>query len=119
MNAERPVMIYELREYVAVPGQREAVHRRFAEGTLALFEKHGLDVAGYWADEHDGDRIVYLMRFADEETRRQKWAAFQGDQDWKALKTASEANGPIVVEMLSRTLTSPAYWPHDTARETP
>ena len=54
-------MIYELREYVAVPGKREAVHRRFAEGTLALFEKHGLDVVG---------------------------------------------------------LTSPAYWPHDTVRET-
>jgi hypothetical protein len=111
-------MIYELREYVAVPGAREAVHARFAEGTLALFEKHGLDVVGFWTDEHDADRIVYLMRFADDETRRATWAAFQDDPDWKALKAASEANGPIVAEMHSRTLTSPEYWRHDTARVT-
>ncbi|SEB59060.1 NIPSNAP family protein [Streptomyces melanosporofaciens] len=112
-------MIYELREYVAAPGRADALHLRFAEGTLSLFDKHRLDTVGFWTDREDAGRIVYLLRFPDEETRVQRWAAFQSDPDWKQLKAASETGGPIVAEMRSLSLTSPAYWLHETTRELP
>lgn len=108
-------MIYELREYLAVEGRAAELHRRFAEHTLGLFERHGLEVTGFWTDTGDDGRIVYLLRFPDDETRKRAWAAFGADPGWKAVKAASEANGPIVAEMNSTILTSPEYWTRETA----
>jgi hypothetical protein len=107
-------MIYELREYLAADGRSEALHRRFADHTLGLFERHGLEVAGFWADTADDGKLVYLLRFPDEETRRAAWSAFQSDVDWQRVKADSEADGPIVTEMRSTLLTNPPYWPYDT-----
>jgi heme-degrading monooxygenase HmoA len=103
-------MIYELREYVATPGAAEALHARFADHTLGLFEKHGLEVLGVWTDPADADRIVYLLRFADEQARDQAWAAFKGDPNWQAVKAASETAGPLLAEQHSRTLIGAPYW---------
>lgn len=139
-------MIYELREYVAAPGKTEALHRRFAEGTLALFAKHGITVVGFWTTAADGppstdgdgdgdsdaggngggdggdgpgSRIVYVVRFADEAAQEQAWAAFQGDPEWQRLKSSTETGGPLAARMTSSTLTAPAYWPYDTTVERP
>ncbi|WP_329445691.1 NIPSNAP family protein [Streptomyces canus] len=112
-------MIYELREYLAAPGRGDALHRRFAQSTFPLFDRHGLEVTGFWTDREDPDRIVYLLRFPDEETRRQCWAGFQEDPDWREVRSATEADGAIVAEMSSTILTRPAYWGHETVRESP
>jgi hypothetical protein len=72
-------MIYELREYVAHETAVQQVHDRFAEVTLPLFERHGLDVVGFWVDEQDPTRILYLLAFADADAQAAAWAAFQGD----------------------------------------
>lgn len=110
-------MIYELREYVAVPGKSKELHARFADDTLALFAKHGLPVVGFWADADDDARIVYLLRFDDAEAQQRAWAAFGADPQWTAVKASSEAAGPIVERMHSTTLASPAYWGHETTLE--
>lgn len=131
-------MIYELREYVAAPGKTEALHSRFAEGTLALFAKHGITVVGFWTTTADGppstngngdggageadgpgSRIVYVVRFADEAAQQQAWAAFQGDPEWQRLKSSTETDGPLAARMTSSTLTTTAYWPYDTTVERP
>lgn len=104
-------MIYELREYVATPGSAEKLHARFADHTFGLFARHGIEVAGFWTDADDDARIVYLLRFADEEAKKQAWAGFQGDPEWKQVKADSEAAGPIVAEMTSRLLVTAPYWP--------
>jgi hypothetical protein len=103
-------MIYELREYVAASGAAERLHLRFADSTLDLFARHGLDVVGFWHDEADPGRIVYLLRFADEAERARAWAGFRADEDWKRVKRESEADGPLVAEMAGRVLVSPGYW---------
>jgi hypothetical protein len=110
-------MIYELREYVAAPGRSDALHTRFAEVTLPLFDEHGLDVAGFWTDSADDGRIVYLLRFDSAEAQEKAWAAFQGDPRWAAAKAASETDGPLAAEMHSTTLARAPYWPHETAAE--
>lgn len=110
-------MIYELREYRAVEGRDADLHDRFANHTFGLFERHGLPVVGYWIDPADQTRIVYLLRFPDQDTRDRAWSAFGADPEWKSVKAASEANGPIVAEISSTILTNPDYWPHETTSE--
>ena len=108
-------MIYELREYVAAPGRSAQLHNRFRDHVLDLFVRHQLDVVGYWSEADDDHRIVYLLRFVDDAARVAAWAAFQADPEWSSVKSRSEAQGPIVVEMTSRTLIQPPYWAARTA----
>lgn len=102
-------MIYELRTYKAVPGNADKMHRRFADHTLALFERHGIAVDGLWTAQDDPGTVVYIVRFASEEARKASWAAFQADEDWQRVKSESEADGPIVESMESLVLTPAAY----------
>jgi hypothetical protein len=103
-------VIYELREYTAAPGCAARLHDRFRNHVLQLFQRHGLDPAGFWTDAADPDRVLYLLRFPDEETRTAAWAAFRADPEWQTVKAESEAAGPIVAEMTSRMLGQPPYW---------
>lgn len=110
-------MIYELREYVAHDEAVHQVHDRFAAVTLPLFERHGLDVVGFWVDQQDARRILYLLRFEDADGQASAWAAFQNDDAWKRAKADSEADGPIVAQMTSRTLEPVSYWPSGASNE--
>ncbi|GEL26295.1 hypothetical protein PSU4_52490 [Pseudonocardia sulfidoxydans NBRC 16205] len=103
-------MIYELREYVAHENAVEQLHARFADHTLSLFAEHGIEPLGFWTDRDDPARIVYLLRFDDAAAQRRAWAAFQDDPRWQQVKKASEKDGPIVADMLSRTLEPVSYW---------
>ncbi len=107
-------MIYELREYVAAPRAADRLHARFSEHTLDLFRRHGLDVRGIWSDPDDARRIVYLLRFADEQARDTAWAAFMNDPEWQAVKAASETDGPLLAEQHRRTLLGVPYWKEET-----
>lgn len=105
-------MIYELREYVAHDHTADRVHDRFQKATIPLFERHGLELMGFWVDAGDPRRIVYLLRFEDEQAQRRAWEGFQRDPEWKDAKQASETDGPIVAEMNSRNLLEVPYWPN-------
>lgn len=104
-------MIHELREYVAHPGAAQRLHDRFRDVTLPLFRRHGLEVVGFGVDRDDPSRIQYLLRFDDSDAQRRAWSDFQNDPQWIRAKQASEAAGPIVASMCSRTLDSVSYWP--------
>lgn len=103
-------MIYELREYTAVPGAAEALNERFARDTLDIFVSNGIHVLGFWHEAGDPGRIVYLAAFADEQERSNAWARFKADETWQRVKAESEAGGPIVAEQNSRVLEAPDYW---------
>ena len=108
-------MLFELREYIAEPGRAADLHARFADHTMALFAKHGMAVTGFWTDAKDDGRIIYLLRFADEDAKEAAWAAFKADPEWQRVKAASEENGPIVAKILSTTLAAVPYWPGEQA----
>jgi hypothetical protein len=109
-------MIYELREYLAADGRGADLHRRFADHTLALFDRHDIPVAGYWTDQENPDRIIYLLRFPDKESRDRAWTAFGDDPEWQSVKQASETDGPITARVNSTLLVNPDYWRSDTVR---
>jgi NIPSNAP len=88
-------VIYEYRSYQAVPGRLGDVDARFRDLTIKIFERLGIQTAGFFTAT-DPDRLVYLLRWADTAERDVKWKQFLADPEWKAGKAASEASGPIV-----------------------
>lgn len=102
-------MVYEWRSYDVVPGREEAGHRRFADHTCALFDKHGIKVYGFWQPEGDPLKIYYLCLFESEQARKDAWASFQADPEWKRVKAESEADGPIFSAQSSVRLIPTSY----------
>ena len=78
-------MIYELRTYEAVTGRMPALHKRFAETTLALFAKHGIKVVGFWTSDIGGasNELVYMLAYESLADREQRWSAFAADPEWQ------------------------------------
>ena len=106
------VMIYELRIYEIVPGRMAAIHERFANHTMRIFERMGIEVVGFWQEVVGrSHRIVYITRFADMGEHAAKWQAFAADPEWREVKGSTEADGPIVARVISSFMTPTAYSP--------
>jgi hypothetical protein len=107
-------MIYELRTYWAAPGKLDQLHSRFRALTLAVFARHGIQLIGMWTPAQptveSGD-LVYLLAFPDQAERAARWRAFDEDAEWQAGETASEVDGPLVVQVTSTVLTPTDYSP--------
>jgi hypothetical protein len=90
---------YEMRVYYAAPGKLDAMHARFRNHTVHLFEKHGIKNIGYWVPlENNESKLVYLLAYPNREAREMSWKAFIADPEWKAAKQESERNGPLVAK---------------------
>ena len=104
-------MIYELRFYHAIPGRVEALHARFRDHTLRLFQRHGIEVVGFWVPDHDEAQLVYLLRFADRDAMQRAWGGFKNDPEWQARKAESERDGALVAKQESWVMEATDYSP--------
>ena len=96
-------MYYELRTYIAGPGKLAALQQRFRDYTLALFEKHRINVVGFWLpDEPANDKLIYLVSFPDKASAEASWQAFRNDPEWQAAKARTEENGVLAAEVISQ-----------------
>lgn len=96
-TSEPDTRVFELRVYHTNPGKLDALHARFRDHTLVLFEKHGMEHIGYWTPvDGDGETLVYLIAFADKAAKEQAWNDFLGDPDWTAAYKESIKNGNLV-----------------------
>ncbi len=97
--------IFELRTYYAEPGRFEELSDRFRNGSVALFEKHGMQVLGFWVTtDNEGsepDKLIYLLAFPDRSAADASWAGFRADPDWLSLREKTEANGSLVAKIES------------------
>ena len=96
-------MIYEMRVYRCVPGRLPDLLKRFEGTTLGIWARHGIRQAGFWTTlvgESNQD-LTYLLAWESLADREKKWAAFQGDPEWIEKRAASEANGPIVANIVN------------------
>lgn len=97
-------MLHELKHYVATPGNGAALRTRFANVTMPIFARLGIEVLHRWEDPSDADGFYYLVGFADEAASTAAWAAFGADAEWKAAKAASEVNGPLLASQSTTVL---------------
>ena len=106
-------MIYELRTYLPAPNRMDDLLNRFQTFAMDLFKKHGLEVVGFWTagESEDSTKIVYLLRFPDEQSREAAWNAFKSDPQWKSIKEQSEAKGPLVESISEEILMPTAFSP--------
>lgn len=100
-------MIYELRIYTCLPGKMADLQRRFEDHTLKLWDRHGIEQAGFWttAIGSSNNDLTYMLRWNSMAERETKWTAFATDPDWVAARNASEANGPLIANASSQFLT--------------
>ncbi len=98
-GAQRSTRVYELRTYTTLPGRLPALHKRFAEHTLALFAKHGMRNEQYFTPTDTTKAkttLIYLLSHESEEAANRSWKSFRADPAWIAARDASEADGTIL-----------------------
>ena len=105
--------IYELRTYTTLPGRLPALHKRFAEHTMKLFEKHGIRNEMYWApidDARKDNTLIYLLSHESKEAADRNWEAFYADPEWIRVRDASEADGKILAKPPERVFMTLTYF---------
>ena len=106
--------VYELRVYHANPGKLEALHARFRDHTCKLFQKHGIELVGFWTPaqgEEATNTLYYIIAFPDAEAQKKAWQAFKEDPDWIKAKADSEKEGVLVKKVDSTNLKPTDYSP--------
>ncbi|MBK7926807.1 MAG: NIPSNAP family protein [Bryobacterales bacterium] len=106
--------VYELRTYTAAPGKIEALHARFRNHTLKLFEKHGMKNVAYWAPSDDplkANTLIYVVAHESREAAKKSWDAFRVDPEWIKARDASEVNGKLTAKVESVYMEATDYSP--------
>jgi NIPSNAP len=107
--------VYELRAYHANPGKLDALHARFRDHTCKLFQKHGMELIGFWTPMDDkngkGSTLYYILAFPDRDSAKKSWDAFRADPDWMKAKADSEKDGALVGKVESTFLDETDYTP--------
>ena len=113
-NEVKSPRFFELRIYTAHEGKLEALHQRFREHTNRLFQKHGMELVGYWTPV-DGDEakntLIYVLAYESREARDRAWEAFKADPQWIKAYEASHKDGPLVLKVESKFMNATDYSP--------
>lgn len=105
---------FEMRTYTTNPGKLDALNARFRDHTNRLFQKHGIDLVGYWVPtdpERSKDTLVYILGYPDKDAREKAWKDFQADPEWQKAKAESEKDGVLVKKVDSVFMTPTDYSP--------
>jgi hypothetical protein len=106
--------VFELRTYTTHPGKLDALHTRFRNHTVKLFEKHGMTNVVYTTPMDapaSENTLIYLLAHKSREAGKASFEAFRKDPDWVKVRKESEAPGPIVIKVDSVFLTPTDYSP--------
>jgi hypothetical protein len=101
---------YELRQYKALPGQREAFIRLMEEEIVPFQVRLGMVITGMFRGETDDTAFIWLRRFESEEQRVALYKAVYDTAYWKETiapkVTATLDRSAIVVTRILPTATS-------------
>ncbi len=106
--------VFEIRTYYTFPGRLEALHKRFREHTMKMFEKHGMTNVAYWTPQDSpgkDDTLVYVISHESREAAKRNWAEFSADPEWQKIAADSQKDGKIVERVESVFLDATDYSP--------
>ena len=107
-NTAKDSRCFELRTYTVREGSSaDVLHARFRQRTIALFQKHGMTVVGFWQPVARLDQLVYILAYRDAAARDSAWSAFSADPDW--VKTRTEMQ--VTVDVKSTFMVATDYSP--------
>lgn len=93
--------VYELRTYTTNPGRLPALHKRFAEHTMEIFERHGMHNVMYWTPIDSAlkdNTLIYVISHASRAQADANWKAFLEDPEWIKVRDASQVDGTILAK---------------------
>lgn len=98
---DKPSYVYELRTYTTLPGRLPALHARFKNHTIKLFEKYGMKNVIYLTPmDNEGkpvdNKLVYLLAHKSQAAAKVSFDEFRKDPEWQAARDASEKDGKIL-----------------------
>ena len=96
--------VFELRTYTTLPGRLDALHARFADHTMRLFEKHGMTNIGYFSPQDERlaeNTLIYILAHDSREAAQASWQAFVADPEWQQVSEASQRDGKIIEKLES------------------
>jgi NIPSNAP len=108
------VRVFEIRTYHTFPGRLDALHKRFREHTMKMFEKHGMTNVAYWTPQDSpasATTLVYVVSHASREQAKANWAAFIADPQWQKIAADSQKDGKIIERIESVYLDATDYSP--------
>lgn len=109
---DKDAKVYEMRTYYAPPGKLDALHARFKNHTMKLFDKHGITNVAYFAPiDNKDNKLVYFLSYPSKDARDKSWKAFQADPDWKKAFADSVKGGKLVDKVEQRFLVPTGYSP--------
>ena len=91
---------YELRVYTAQPGKRDALAKRFADRTAAIYARHGITNVGYWIPQQSDpdlgisaeNTFIYIRGYPSKEERDKRLKARGADPEFAEVVTNQEQN---------------------------
>ena len=108
-NAQSSDRVFELRTYTTLPGRLDALHTRFEDHTIRIFERHGMTSIGYFSPQDEplaDNTLIYMLAHDSREAADASWAAFIADPEWQEVAEASQVDGRII-EKLERVYLDP------------
>jgi hypothetical protein len=103
-HAQAANRVFEIRTYTAPEGKLEALHTRFRDHTLRIFQKHGMTNIIYLKPldaPQSQNTLTYILAHPSREAAKKSWAAFAVDPEWKKVSAESQVNGRIVEKVES------------------
>jgi NIPSNAP len=104
VHAQTASRVFELRTYTAPEGKLDALHTRFRDHTLRIFQKHGMTNVIYLKPldpPRSQNTLIYILAHKSREAAKESWAAFVADPEWKKVSAESQVNGRIVEKVES------------------
>ena len=96
--------VFELRTYTSPEGRLDDLLARFRDDTMRIFEKHGMENVGYFVPADapaSANTLVYILAHDSRDAATKSREAFRADPEWKAVTERTQANGPIVSNVVS------------------
>lgn len=103
--------VFEVRTYIASAGKLDALHARFRDHTIRIFERHGMKSIAYWIPLDQRNTLVYIIQHESREAAARNWKAFSSDPEWVKVAAASNAEGNLVARVDTYFATAADYSP--------
>ena len=89
---------FELRVYTALPGKRDALAKRFADRTAAIYARHGITNVGYWIPQQSDPELgisaentfIYMRGYPAKAERDKRLKAAHDDPEFAEVVTRQE-----------------------------
>jgi hypothetical protein len=103
-SAQSTDRVFELRTYTTLPGRLDALHSRFRDHTMRIFEKHGMTNIGYFSPQDEPlaeNTLIYIIAHDSREAAAANWEAFIADPEWQRVSEESQRDGRIIEKLES------------------